>query len=87
MLMAAPISAFIVRSERFTGCRVQMVRSDSQWGLNGVTPVMGNYDGDGATDFTVFRASTSTFTFCEVLTESRFFNGGDLPATNHSRGL
>ena len=31
------------------------------WGISGDRPVSGDYDGDGRTDVTVFRPSTSTW--------------------------
>jgi len=54
------------------------------WGTTGDTPVVGDFDGDGTTDFSVFRSSNSTWYVVYSSTSSTssyaFGTGGDLVA-------
>lgn len=68
----------------FGGCQLQ-------WGLSGDIPLTGDYDGDGKTDYTVFRPSTGTWYIRYSSTDAVTFMGqfglsGDIPDEGETTG-
>lgn len=52
------------------------------WGVNGDTPVPGDYDGDGKTDFAVVRPSGGSFTWYIVYSSTGSYMGQTYGATS-----
>jgi FAD binding domain len=83
-VLARPLDAFVGASDRVRErMRWKAAQRSQQWGQLGDIPVPGDYDGDGKTDFAVWRPGTGTWFVIDSATgaqrSEQWGQAGDIP--------